>query len=109
MRLSSSVLAICLVSWAIGSSATAAEAAPPLASAPAGKRLSDSQIKQLLIEESIAAYPGSCPCPYSTARNGTRCGKRSAYDRKGGAAPLCYARDVTAELVAAYRAEHPDQ
>lgn len=68
------------------------------------KRLSDAQVKKVLIEESIAAYDGSCPCPYSRARNGSRCGRRSAYDREGGAAPLCFERDVTAEMVAEYRA-----
>src|SRR5690242_3693505 len=56
---------------------------------------SDAQIRQILIEESIAAYPGNCLCPYSTASNGSRCGRRSAYSREGGEAPLCYAKDVT--------------
>jgi hypothetical protein len=64
---------------------------------------SDAQVRQILIDESIAAYSGSCPCPYSTARNGSRCGKRSAYSREGGEAPLCYAKDVTDEMVRAYR------
>jgi hypothetical protein len=70
------------------------------------KRLSDAQIKKVLVEESIAAYDGNCPCPYSRARNGSRCGKRSAYSREGGAAPLCYEHDVTAEMVRAYRDAH---
>jgi len=78
----------------------------PPARRTAKKSLSDSQIKKLLIDESIAAYSGTCPCPYSRARNGSRCGKRSAYDREGGAAPLCYSSDVTAEMVQAYRDEH---
>ena len=64
---------------------------------------SDAQIRQILIDESIAAYSGNCPCPYSTARNGSRCGRRSAYSRPGGEAPLCYAKDVTDEMVRAYR------
>lgn len=68
------------------------------------QRLSNAQVKKVLIDESIASYEGSCPCPYSRARNGSRCGKRSAYDREGGAAPLCFERDVTAEMVSAYRA-----
>jgi hypothetical protein len=77
----------------------------PYASAesPKSKRPTDAQIKQLLIEESIAAYSGNCPCPYSTMANGRQCGKRSAYSRPGGEAPLCYAADVTAEMVKAYR------
>ena len=69
--------------------------------------LTDAQIRKILIEESIAAYPGNCPCPYNTARNGSRCGGRSAWSRPGGAAPLCYSKDVSDELVQAYRSEHP--
>ena len=68
-----------------------------------GKEKSDKEIKQVLIKESIASYRGSCPCPYSVARNGSRCGKRSAYSRPGGASPLCYESDVTDEMVEAYR------
>ena len=71
------------------------------------KPLSDPQIRQILIDESIAAYDGNCPCPYSTARNGSRCGKRSAYSRPGGAAPLCFAKDVSADMVREYRDAHP--
>lgn len=72
------------------------------------KRLSDGQIRQILIDESIAAYSGNCPCPYSTMRNGRSCGRRSAYSRPGGEAPLCYAKDVTAEMVQAYRDANPE-
>ena len=50
---------------------------------------SDADIKKAIIAESIAAYPGPCPCPYNIARNGSSCGKRSAYSRPGGYAPLC--------------------
>lgn len=66
-------------------------------------RASDDDIRQLMIEQSIAAYPGSCPCPYSAARNGSGCGARSAYSRPGGRSPLCYAKDITSEMVNAYR------
>ena len=40
---------------------------------------SDSEIKQLIIAESIDAYPGPCPCPYNVARDGnapTSCPRR---------------------------------
>lgn len=33
--------------------------------------LSDAQVKQKVIEESIAAYPGPCACPFNQARNGS--------------------------------------
>ena len=48
-----------------------------------------------MIQESIAQYPGKCPCPYSTMSNGKRCGKRSAYSKPGGYEPLCYVSDIT--------------
>jgi len=64
---------------------------------------SDAQIRQQVIRQSIAAYPGPCPCPYSVMRNGRSCGGRSAYSRPGGYAPICYPRDVTAAQVADHR------
>ena len=79
------------------------------ASSRADQHLSDAQIKRILIADSIAAYPGPCPCPYNTARNGSSCGRRSAYSRPGGAAPVCYPKDVTAEMVAEYRDTHEAQ
>ncbi len=66
--------------------------------------LTTSQIKKLLIKRSHAYYDGSCPCPYNRARNGSKCGGRSAYSRPGGAEPLCYESDVTEAMVAAFRA-----
>src|SRR4051812_20742610 len=72
------------------------------------KPLSDGQIRQILIDASIAAYSGNCPCPYSTARNGSRCGKRSAWSRAGGEEPLCYAKDVSAAMVQEYRDAHAE-
>ncbi len=65
--------------------------------------VSDNQIKQRIIEESIAAYPGNCPCPFNAMRNGRACGGRSAWSRKGGYAPICYSREVTTEMVKQWR------
>ncbi len=65
--------------------------------------LTTGQITQEIIRESIASYPGNCPCPYNTARNGSSCGRRSAYSRPGGYAPLCYPKDVTDQMVEKYR------
>ena len=67
------------------------------------KKLSDSEIKKILIRESIAGYSGNCPCPYNTDRAGRRCGGRSAWSRPGGASPLCYEGDVKQSRVDAYR------
>ena len=74
--------------------------------ASAAARLSDSQIKQRMISESIASYPGNCPCPYNSARNGSSCGGRSAWSRGGGYAPLCYPADISRAQVDTYRRSH---
>jgi hypothetical protein len=63
----------------------------------------DAQITQALIDESIANYKGNCPCPYNKDRAGRNCGARSAYSRRGGASPLCYAKDVTPKMIEEYR------
>lgn len=66
-------------------------------------RLTDSAIVQILINDSIASYPGNCPCPNNAAKNGSRCGKRSAYNRPGGYAPLCFKEDISKEMIEGYR------
>ena len=43
--------------------------------------VSDAEIRQMMIRESLAAYPGPCPCPYNTMKNGRSCGKFSAYSQ----------------------------
>lgn len=62
----------------------------------------DSEIRKQMIVESISRYSGNCPCPYNSARNGSRCGRRSAWSRPGGASPLCYATDISDEMLASY-------
>jgi hypothetical protein len=68
--------------------------------------LSDEQIRQILIQQSIQAYPGNCPCPYNLDRAGRHCGKRSAWSRPDGYAPLCYSSDITQKMIEKYRKEH---
>ncbi len=63
----------------------------------------DSTIVQRIIAESLASYPSSCACPYNTDRGGRRCGKRSAYSKPGGYAPICYAEDVSQAMIDAFR------
>lgn len=64
---------------------------------------SDEEIAQILIQQSINTYSGRCPCPYNRASNGSRCGKRSAYSKPGGASPLCYPSDVSQAQIERYR------
>jgi hypothetical protein len=99
------VSAVALSASASDRGARVAEETAP-AQASKEKPLTDAQIRQILIDESIAAYEGHCPCPYSKARNGSLCGKRSAYSKPGGAEPLCYAKDVTDDMVRDYREAH---
>ena len=75
----------------------------------APKKPTDTQIKKAIIKESIEQYPGNCPCPYNTARNGSSCGRRSAYSRAGGYAPICYESDVTKEMVKEWREQHTNR
>lgn len=82
------------------SSDTLSETAPVAPSIP---QISDSVVAQRIIAESIAMYPGSCACPYNTDRGGRRCGKRSAYNRGGGYAPICFVGDVSADMIQSFR------
>jgi hypothetical protein len=75
--------------------ATAASAAP-----------TDAEIKQVIIQQSLASYPGPCPCPYNTMRNGRQCGGNSAYSKPGGYEPICYETQVTPQMIRLYRALH---
>lgn len=66
----------------------------------------DDEIRDLLISQSISSYSGNCPCPYFRDRAGRLCGRRSAWSRGGGAAPLCYRNDISKEAVDNYRKTH---
>jgi hypothetical protein len=76
------------------------ERVPVVSEQPA---LSDAEIRKELVRQSIALYPGSCPCPHNLDRGGRRCGGRSAYSRPGGRSPICYDSDVTQAMVESFR------
>lgn len=68
--------------------------------------LTAAAIAALIIEASRAEYHTGgrpCACPDDRMRNGRACGSRSAYSRPGGAAPLCYPNDVSADMIQQYR------
>ena len=69
----------------------------------AGNALTDEQIRQKIVEQSLLSYPGNCPCPYNVDRAGRRCGKRSAWSRPGGYTPVCFTTEVSEAQVRAYR------
>jgi hypothetical protein len=67
--------------------------------------MSESRIRQAIVQESRMAYyrlGHSCACPYDLARNGQECGRLSAYGRPGGATPKCYVADITVADSRAY-------
>lgn len=79
-------------------------AAVLLVTAPAlAQSSADERDRQKMISESISTYSGPCPCPYNVMRNGRSCGGNSAYSKPGGASPLCYSRDVSDAMLAAWR------
>ena len=78
--------------------------------ATAQRAPSDQEIAQAIIRECLAIYPAKrpCACPEDTARNGSRCGRRNAYYRRGGAVPRCYVKDVRPEEITDYRTGKKD-
>ena len=68
--------------------------------------LTDSQIRKILIEESIKAYKGQCACPYSLDGTGHKCKDQSAYRQRGGDRPMCFQSDVSKTKVKEYRDTH---
>lgn len=81
--------------------------APPSETKRTAEVLTAAAIAALIVAESRRAYYAGgrpCACPDDRMRNGRSCGGRSAYRRPGGASPLCYPADVTAEMIKSYRA-----
>lgn len=80
----------------------------PIRPKPEDKRspaVDAARIALLIVAASRAAYHQRgrpCACPDDSMRNGRRCGGNSAYNRPGGARPLCYPSDVTGEMMARY-------
>jgi hypothetical protein len=72
-----------------------------------GAVLSAMAIAALIVNESRQAYYATgrpCACPEDRTTNGRRCGGNSAYNRPGGARPLCYPADVPLDSIEAVRA-----
>ena len=87
--------------------AAPAQPAPKDTQSTTKEALTDAAIIALIIAGSIAIYKATgrpCACPSDTMKNGRACGGNSAYMRPGGARPLCFAKDVTLEMIKAYRA-----
>ncbi|PJN96494.1 hypothetical protein CNY89_02180 [Amaricoccus sp. HAR-UPW-R2A-40] len=68
----------------------------------ATRRSRDAVVREI-IAESLAAYPGPCPCPYSVSPRSGRCGGRSAWSKPGGAEPFCFPDDIPKTMIEARR------
>ena len=77
-----------------------------LSSSVLAGEITNEQIIQNIIQNSIASYLGNCPCPYSITVSGSKCGKRSAYSKPGGYAPICYPENVTPAMISSYKHKH---
>ena len=71
--------------------------------AGAEEELTDQQVREILVRQSVSTFSGICPCPYSTDRAGRRCGSRSAYSKEEAADLLCFPRDVSDYMIERYR------
>jgi len=69
----------------------------------ADDKISDDEIKTVLIQQSVQAYGGECPCPYSKSPKGGQCGLNSAYSKIDRFATLCYPSNVTQKMIKEYR------
>ena len=69
----------------------------------ADDKISDDEIKTVLIQQSIQAFGGECPCPYSKSPKGVQCGLNSAYAKIDRFATLCYPSNVTQKMIKEYR------
>jgi hypothetical protein len=81
----------------------------PYSAAAFDQAPTDQQITAAIIQQTRQEYYATghpCACPEDLARNGSRCGLRSAYSRPGGAEPKCYPQDVSKAEIDAYRGQH---
>ena len=66
----------------------------------------DTDTRKEMIVESVkqhSAHTG-CPCPYTVAKDGSSCGKRSAYNTKtGDEKPVCFESDITPKMLKDYK------
>ncbi len=76
------------------------------ADAQTAQPMTDDQIRQAIVTGAIRSYPGKCACPYNRTSGGSKCGKRSAWSKPGGYAPICYPNEVSKEMVDQYRKRH---
>jgi hypothetical protein len=82
---------------------------PKLPSVPpkALRQLSDNRVRQAIIRESQARYPGRCVCRYQTQDSNRRSCNRRHEVIKTTPIPLCYPAQVSEAMVRDWRRRHP--
>jgi hypothetical protein len=73
------------------------------AAGPESSAMSEAEIRNRMIHDSIMEFPDRCPCPYSLAADRKPCGRRSAYSKTNGASPICFEKDVTPDMIKRFR------
>lgn len=68
--------------------------------------LSDDQVSQRIIDDSVASYPGTCACPSIPPGTAARAVAVVHGAKAGGYSPICYKKEVTKEMVKAWRQEN---
>ncbi len=71
------------------------------------QQLSDDRIQQQILLHSQARYAGRCVCPYMTRDSHGRSCKARHEVIKSNPVPMCYPRQVTPEMISAWRRQHP--
>jgi hypothetical protein len=71
------------------------------------RQLSDSRIRQQIMQDSQDHYGGRCVCPYMTADTRGRSCKARHERIKTKPLPICYPREVTNEMISNWRRQHP--
>ena len=77
-----------------------------LAGAAWAAEMPDELVRELIVRDAVASYPGQCPCPYNNDAKGIPCGARSAWSKSGGKKLTCFSHEVTDEGVREYRERH---
>jgi hypothetical protein len=75
----------------------------------AGPTSTDNQIRQQIIQQSVASYLATghrCACPYNPWHGMALPAAHRAYIRPGGAPPICYASDVTEQMISDWKYQH---
>ena len=66
----------------------------------------NKKINQLFIGAALATMAPAVNAAQTPAWNGSSCGGRSAWSKAGGYSPICYKKEVTKEMVKAWRQEN---